>query len=134
MSIYEGTSQMQVVAATSGILKGHLELLFGILFKAPFADAAKPLLDKVRTAHDMLLEAQARIPQEYLELLSRRLVRGNALVLAALILLRDAGDSPERLRTAARFCWEFLPEAEAQARFLSSEATSVDHIAFKPRT
>ena len=117
-SIYEGTSQMQVVAATSGILKGDLALVLGVIQTAKFPECAQAQLAETRAVLAKLEQAQAAMPQESIELLSRRLVKGYGLALVALLLLRQSGDGEELAEAAKRFCWEFLPQAEAEADFI----------------
>ncbi len=120
MNIYEGTTQMQVVAATAGILKGGVQPLFETLEKYSYGDAAGALAEKVlaekahvQAATDMLAEATEQ--QAYL---ARRMVRSNTIVLAALLLLREAAQDSSRLETAKRFIWEFLPEAKMHAEVI----------------
>ncbi len=117
MNIYEGTTQMQVVAATSGIFKNSLDDVFAALDNYNYSVEAAKRLDGVKDARKIVLEAQAKLAEstDKMELLSRRIVRGLTLVLVAQLMLRDASVDEERLANADRFIWEYIPEAEMQA-------------------
>ena len=117
MNIYEGTTQMQVVAATSGIFKNSLDDIFAGLDGFGYSVEAAKRLEGVLAARKTMLEAQAKLAEESdkMELLSRRIVRGLTLVLVAQLMLRDASRDAGRLELADRFIWEYIPEAEMQA-------------------
>ena len=115
MSIYEGTSQMQVVAAMSGIRKGDLELVFATLLAWSYPEPVAKLAEEAKRIHALMEQARKSMKSEDAELLARRLVKGYAILLMAFLLLKQAGDDASRLETARRFCWEFLPEAEYEA-------------------
>ena len=117
MNIYEGTTQMQVVAAISGILKNSLDDIFADLDGFNYSAEASKRLEGVKNARKSMLDAQAKLAEstEKMELLSRRIVRGLTLVLVAQLMLRDASIDEGHLATADRFIWEYIPEAEMQA-------------------
>ena len=127
MNIYEGTTQLQVVAATAGLLKHSLSPVLDGLDAFPFAEECRPLLAKISIVREKLAEAEAALDanKENLELLSRRIVRGQTIVLASLLLLRDATRDPSRLAIARRFLWEFLPEAEMHAAVVCDSAGAI---------
>ena len=117
MNIYEGTTQMQVVAATSGIFKNSLDDIFAELDGFNYSPEAAKRLEGVKEARKTMLEAQAKLAEstDKMELLSRRIVRGLTLVLVAQLMLRDASLDEGHIATADRFIWEYIPEAEMQA-------------------
>lgn len=127
MNIYEGTTQLQVVAATAGLLKHSLAPVLDELDAFPFAEQCRPLLAKVATVRESLAKAEAALDanKDNLELLSRRIVRGQTIALASLLLLRDATRDSSRLEIARRFLWEFLPEAEMHAAVVCDSASSI---------
>lgn len=120
MNIYEGTTQMQVIAATAGILKHGVEPLFESLESYDYSEEAKLLAAKVSRVKGLMSEAQQSLSglSDKMELLSRRMVRGLTIVLAAYLLLKEATEDEGRLEVARRFIWEFLPEAEMHANVI----------------
>ena len=120
MNIYEGTTQMQIVAATAGLLRNGLEEAFAEMDALPCAPATEARLQALRDVRERLLAAQRTLPAEHIELLSRRLAHGLAIVLAGQLLLHEAAIDAERLTIAERFLWEFLPEAETDATMLAT--------------
>ena len=123
LSIYEGTSQMQVIAAMAGIRKGDLDLVFTTLLTGNFPEATAPQVQEARRLLDLMSQAREALAPERSELLARRVVRGYALILMALLLLKQAGDDSQRLETARRFCWEYLPEVEHEVSFIGKGAS-----------
>ena len=121
MNIYEGTTQMQVIAATAGIFKNSLDDIFAELDSFQYSDEAAKQLQEVNKVRQIVLEAQHALAnaKDSMELLSRRLVRGQTIVLAAMLLLKEATLEPNRLKLAERFIWEFLPEAEMHASIVT---------------
>ncbi|MBQ9369099.1 MAG: acyl-CoA dehydrogenase family protein [Victivallales bacterium] len=121
MNIYEGTTQMQVIAATAGIFKNSLDDIFAELDAFQFSDGAAKHLAEVNRVRTLVLDAQHALAgaKESMELLSRRIVRGQTIVLAALLLLKEATLDAGRMHLAERFIWEFLPEAEMHASIVT---------------
>ncbi|MBR4675786.1 MAG: acyl-CoA dehydrogenase family protein [Victivallales bacterium] len=121
MNIYEGTTQMQVIAATAGIFKNSLDDIFAELDSFQYSDEAAKQLQEVNKVRQIVLEAQHALAnaKDSMELLSRRIVRGQTIVLAAMLLLKEATLEPNRLKLAERFIWEFLPEAEMHASIVT---------------
>ena len=117
MNIYEGTTQMQVIAATAGIFKNSLDDIFAELDGFRYSEAAAKQLAEVNRVRKLVLDAQHALAEakESMELLSRRIVRGQTIVVAAMLLLKEGSLDAERMKVAERFIWEFLPEAEMHA-------------------
>jgi hypothetical protein len=117
MNIYEGTTQMQVIAATAGIFKNSLDDIFTELDGFQYSEAAAKQLAEVNRVRKLVLDAQHALAEakESMELLSRRIVRGQTIVVAAMLLLKEGSLDAERMKVAERFIWEFLPEAEMHA-------------------
>ena len=115
MNIYEGTTQMQIVAATAGLLKNSLQPAFDELDARPCDNKA---MSRLKALRERLLAAQRALPPEHLELLSRRLVHGLTVVLAGQLLLHEGTQDPARRPLAERFLWEYLSEAEEDASVL----------------
>lgn len=118
MNIYEGTTQMQVVAATAGLLKHGADPAFAEIEAFPFSEEAKAMLPKLIAMREKLLKAQESISAEQQSLLFRRIVRGLTIVMAGELLLRDASLDATRMGVARRFLWEYLPEADMHAEII----------------
>lgn len=122
MNIYEGTTQMQVVAATGGLVKRVLDPVLDELAALPFSGDAAELAARVAGARDVTAASLAFAESDEgggrLDLMARRLVRMTTLVYVSYLLLRDAQRDGERLATARRFIWEFLPEVGMHDRIV----------------
>lgn len=106
-TIYEGTSQLQVVAAVRGVTSGALEAYVADLEKIEYDD---PLLDELK---QKLIDAKKRIletvqfvkarPTSYLDLSGRRLVDSAIIVIVGHLLLGQARASDRKRRVARRY-------------------------------
>jgi len=106
-TIYEGTSQLQVVAAIRGVASGVFEGYAGEFEKVEFDD---PLLAELK---ETLIEAKKQVVEaadfakkkssSYLELSGRRLVDGAIAVLCGHLLLGQAAVNGRKKRVARRF-------------------------------
>jgi alkylation response protein AidB-like acyl-CoA dehydrogenase len=104
-TIYEGTSQLQVVAAVRGVMSGTIENIIDQLFDHPWPESLQPLVDQVGEAMAVLNEAIAFIKEqaggEYMELYGRRLVdMACAILIAALFV--DHATAADKKRTIAQ--------------------------------
>ena len=121
MNIYEGTTQMQIVAATGGLVKRVLDPVLDDLAALPFAGAAAELAARVGAARAVTAASLAWVESDggsRLDLMARRLVRMTTLVYVSYLLLRDAMRDGARLAIARRFIWEFLPEVGMHDRIV----------------
>lgn len=113
MNIYEGTSQMQVVAATGGIMTHVIDpLVDELVAEIEGCEACASLLAKVKEAKvmaDAAVECMSK-NTDHLERLAKRLVRMETVVYVSLLMLRNAVRNSERLAAARHFIAEFLPE------------------------
>lgn len=118
-SIYEGTTQMQVVAAVSGIMKGGMEELLSVLDAFEYSTETKNLLEDVSRVRSLLFaKCKSLSSSPEFDLLSRRMVRGMSIILASMLLLKNATMESEQMEYAVRFIREYLPDAEMQVHFL----------------
>jgi len=113
LTIYEGTTQLQVVAALRYISNGtYLKLMQDLLAK-PVADDLKPLQDKLSAMVGLFEEAVAQAKegdnQEKLDFLGRRLYEMTGVILMSLLLLDDASRNEELFARSARV---YVPMAE----------------------
>jgi hypothetical protein len=122
-SIYEGTSQLQVVAAVRGVTSGTAEKRFAELEAAPvpagFEDAArelKALRSKLEAAVASVKQGQA----DYLDLVSRPLVDAAVDIYLGYLWLGMAGHSAAKAAAARRFIGRAVPRVEHTLRIIAS--------------
>jgi alkylation response protein AidB-like acyl-CoA dehydrogenase len=126
LNIYEGTSQLQVVAAIGGVMKQLLAARMDELAELPYKDSLHPLLQRVCEARQLsqeCVELLSADQQGKLDLLAWRMVRMETLLFISLLMLRDAQRDAERQASAERFIWEFLPEVVMQATIVKTALT-----------
>ncbi|MGQ9576266.1 MAG: acyl-CoA dehydrogenase family protein [Thermoguttaceae bacterium] len=130
-TIYEGTSQLQIVAAVRGVASGALESYLAQFEKT---DYGEPLLEGLK---QKLIEAKARVLQavqfvkgrstSYLDLAGRMLVDAAIVVIIGHLLLGQGAASARKKRVARRFIDTHLPLVEADvARVLSGDTSPLD--------
>jgi alkylation response protein AidB-like acyl-CoA dehydrogenase len=112
-TIYEGTSQLQVVAAVRGVASGAFQTVVDDLEKLQYDD---PLLSELK---QKLAEAKARVLEtiqfvktkatNYLDLSGRRLVDAAIIVIVGHLLLGQARVNDRKRCVARRFIESRLP-------------------------
>jgi len=113
-TIYEGTSQLQVVAAVAGVISGTAESLLNELLDRDWPADVAPLVEQIRQGMGLLEEAiafvRAQPGMSYRDLVARKLVDiGVYLIVAALFC--DCATAKEQKLTVAKYwlAWR-LPE------------------------
>lgn len=105
-NIYEGTTQLQVVAAIGGVLGGTLAARLDE-YDAEDLGATPELLERVRHARGCLAEATARVREQddvrYRDFHARRLVEMAIDVSCGYLMLRAAQDDARKLLAARYF-------------------------------
>lgn len=130
-TIYEGTSQLQIVAAIRGVASGAFENYVAEFEKLSYAD---PLLAALR---QKLVDSKKRILEAvqyvkgrstaYLDLSGRRLVDSAILVIVGHLLLGQAAASERKKRVARRFIEAQMPVlAMDLEQVLSGDASPLD--------
>ena len=113
-NIYEGTSQMQVVAAILGVKKRILTPLFDELEAIDYPGKLAELSEQISTARkrseEALAFAEETFSTEEFELMARHIVRMHALSFISALLLRDANADSSRLCLVERFLNDAIPE------------------------
>ena len=104
-SIYEGTTQLQVVAAVRYITNGtYSEMIRGLL-EEEVSDALKPLRERVAVLADIydrsIAQVKALDSQEAQDFLARRLYDMTGEIVMALLLLRDGTAAPDLFARSA---------------------------------
>lgn len=104
-SIYEGTTQLQVVAAIRYITNGtYLNIMKEMLIEE-VSEAVKPLLDRIAKCVDLYAEAVDKVKadndQAEHDFLGRRLYNMTGDIILSLLLLKDATKDPKEFEKSA---------------------------------
>lgn len=133
-SIYEGTTQLQVVAAIRYITNGTYTAMIDEMLAGDVADAMKPIKARAEKLAAMLREAIDKVKeagdQELQDFLARRLYNMTADVIMSLLIIEDAGKAPELFAKSAQvFVARAEEEVVAHHHFISSfdPATLADY-------
>lgn len=123
-TIYEGTTQLQVIGAVVGITSGVLGQYLSQLGERQFRPELIPLAAACREMRERLagcLQALKNInDRAYSDLMARRLVDLGCDSLAAHLLLLQAEKDAARALAAERFIREAVPRVRMQAEYISS--------------
>lgn len=131
-SIYEGTTQLQVVAAIRYVTNGTYTNILRDLAAGDVIDEMKPLMARVSKMTDRLesvvnLTKENQDP-EYHDLMARHLYEIAAVTVMAGLLVKDASTAPELFSSSARV-YVNLAEAEVAKHASFVENFSVDQVA-----
>ena len=130
-TIYEGTSQLQVVAAIRGVSSGSFETCVAGFEKVEYSD---PMLTGLK---QKLVEAKGEIvktiqfvktrPSFYLDLSGRRMVDSAIAVIVGHLFLGQATKCDRKKRVARRFIENHLPVIRANLdQVLSGDSSAMD--------
>ena len=119
-SIYEGTTQLQVVAASRYITNGtYLQIIKEMLENEVSADL-QPLKERVQALvalyEEVLAEVKAENNQEKTDFVARRLYEMTADIIMSLLILDDATRAPELFAKSANV-YVRLAEAECRGHY-----------------
>jgi alkylation response protein AidB-like acyl-CoA dehydrogenase len=126
-NIYEGTSQLQVVAAIGAITSGTASSILDEYDEADCSHAPE-LLKMIRRARNCFEKANIHVKERDDETVtvyhSRRLVEMATDVAIGYLLVRDAKYAQRKMKVAEMFVSRMLPRVEAAMSFImSDEAT-----------
>jgi len=130
-SIYEGTSQIQVIAAMAGIAQGKVFELLDEYEQSADYSSVEELITPVREFRETLQKCVTAVMERtlegYVEYHSRRLVDMAADSVIGYLLCRDALRSERKRKTAALYIAKARPRVAAEADFiLSGDSTGID--------
>ena len=128
-TIYEGTSQLQVVAAVRAVSSGALEMWVEEWEKKQYAD---PMLNELKQelieAKNLLLEAIKFIKGQstsYLDLAGRKVVDSAITIIIGHLFLGQASASDRKKRVARRFIKREMPVLRMNCQKIHEADTSV---------
>ena len=110
MNIYEGTSQLQVVAAINAVTKGTFLEQIRRYEAGEFCEAMQPVVAVLRELTARFEEMTARVETldkecaGYKDFHARRLVETAGHIIIGYLLARQAGESEEYVNSAKVFC------------------------------
>jgi alkylation response protein AidB-like acyl-CoA dehydrogenase len=108
-SIYEGTTQLQVVAAiryiTNGTMLANIKEMFAELKNSQLSTLNSQLLERIERLIPVYEEALANVKaldnQDAHDFLARRLYDMTAEIVMSLLIVRDAAQAPELFEKSA---------------------------------
>lgn len=104
-SIYEGTTQLQVVAAIRYITNGTYLNIMKEMLAEEVSEAVKPLLDRIAKCVDLYAEVVDKVKadndQAEHDFLGRRLYNMTGDIILSQLLLKDATKDPEEFEKSA---------------------------------
>jgi len=128
-TIYEGTSQLQVVAAVRGVCSGSFERRVEELEQREYTDKLlNELKRKLDEGKQEVLKGVVFVKgrgTDYMDLYGRKLVDSAIAVMVGHIFLRQAAASERKRRVARRFIDAHLPTIRRDIELVCSGDTSV---------
>jgi len=129
-TIYEGTSQLQVVAAVRGVVSGAAESYLAELADRDWPQWARPLVDKLGKHTERLTEAiaftKAQGGAEYMDLYGRKLVDMAIALLVGYWFCLQGLASQTKQRVARRWVDTRMPEVvKLHSMILSGDRSTI---------
>jgi hypothetical protein len=128
-NIYEGTSQLQVVAAIGGVTSGTASRFFDDFIENTDFSHCKGLLKKVEKAklnfEKTLISIKETDNQDVVTYHSRRIVEIATDITIALLFMRDAKHSERKLKVAETFIAKMTTRVEMNMNFIVSEDSTL---------
>ncbi len=130
-NIYEGTTQLQVVAAIGGIMQRVLDPMIEELLGMSCDGLDCRLLKMLDEMHKKQIEAVKYVADKkdsaYHDLRARNLVENETIVLVGLLMLRDAKKAPKRVPLAERYILDAAHDFERNYQIvMSGDLSTID--------
>jgi len=123
-TIYEGTSQLQVVGAIGGIASGLFFKMLENKMRKSYPESFNPLIKKIRECEKLLKQAliyvKAHNDQTYTEYHARGLVDMAVETLMAVLLLENSRKSNRKFNLAKRFVTDTFQRVQMLAEKVTS--------------
>ncbi len=131
-NIYEGTTQLQVVAAIGGVIQRDNDQRIKELAGIEYTGKLARLRDTVMGLHARQLEAVKYVFEKkdaaYHDLQARNLVEMETYIFVGLLLIRDSQKCEKRLAIAERYILDAVSEFEKRfMRVTSGDVTLIDN-------
>ena len=113
-TIYEGTTQLQVVAAVRGVVAGTANAIVGDLLDRDWPDDIAPLVAQIRQGLELLDEVVAFTKEqsggEYMDLYARKIVDMGIVLLVGALFCEHAVTNESKKAVARRWLAAKMPE------------------------
>ncbi len=124
-TIYEGTSQLQVLAAVRGVSSGSADTVIEMLLDKPdWPTELKPYIEQIQAGKALLAEAvefvKAQPGTEYMDLMGRRLVDMSIFLIVAAVFADQAAASEIKKAVLHRWLATKMPELRMDHEFIKS--------------
>ena len=131
-NIYEGTTQLQVVAAIGDVMQRDADKRLQEMFDLNYEGESARLAEIVKGLYAKQLEAVKFVADRkdvaYHDLHARDLVEMETYVFVGMLMLRDAQKSEDRFVLAERYILDSQAEfAKRYAKVMSGDLTVIDH-------
>ncbi len=128
-NIYEGTTQLQVVAAIGGVIlrtiEGELEPLLGLPFEGKLLRLKGKIEEMLELQRKAVKFVSERKDSTYQDQMARRLVECETYIYVGSLMLRDAFNNDEREPLVERYINDAYIDAKAKYEAITSGDTSV---------
>lgn len=132
-TIYEGTTQLQIVAAVRGVVQGAAEQFCQELASGEFPAEVRPLVDRLDETRPVLAEIIAFTKGQsavYMDLYGRKIVDATIDLIVGYLFCRDVRHDPARLPIARRWIHTRLPRIKMlREMILSGDRSSLEEFA-----
>ncbi len=130
-NIYEGTTQLQVVAAIGGVILRTLDPMIKKLASLPYEGALERMANELAKMHKKHLEAVKFVAEKkdsnYHDLMGRPLVDNETYIFVGYLMLRDALKNPARAVLAEKYVLYSIPEFNSRYELvMSNDFTTID--------
>jgi len=122
-TIYEGTTQLQIIAAVRGVASGTAHAVIESILDRDWPADVAPLARQVRDAVAMLDECVAYVKEagvDYMDLVARKLVDTAITLIVGALFCDHATAKPEKLAVARRWLAVKGPEARMHKELICS--------------
>jgi alkylation response protein AidB-like acyl-CoA dehydrogenase len=131
-NIYEGTTQLQIVAAIGGVMQRSNDARIDEMAALPFEGTAAVLRDKLLAMRAKQLEVVQFVTNKkdvaFHELVARNLVEMETYIFVGFLLLRDALKCEERFAIAERYILDNELEYNKRfARIMAADVKLIDN-------
>ncbi len=134
MNIYEGTSQLQVVAAINGVTKGTFLDMIDIYEAEPRCESVAPIVESLKSMRaklESMIERVETLEKEsvgYKELHARRLVESAGHIIISHLLARQASCNQDEYLTHAKVYHKLASAKveEAMSTIFNSELSDIE--------
>ena len=123
-TIYEGTSQLQVVAAVRGVVSGSGEAVINELLDREWPEELHPMIEQLRSGLGLMSDSIAYVKSqpgvEYMDLMGRKLVDIAITLIVGALFAQQAITSEKKKLVCQRWLASKMPEVRANKDVICS--------------